>query len=231
MLLYFSIICVSELLIVNYVGNAAGTMKNPRANVTEVMVGRVKSSTTIRTTTAMESVSFQTTTPTTMKSVLSVKKGPKRSTVFASGYSHKKTTSALNASPTTTTFMKPLNEGRTLGLLFPNLRNATGGAAAAGTGAGLFGANGLLTLLLTNLGSNDNIGVIVASLISAIAERRRTATSAANTSAMPVKNVSNNYFGAGAENPPYPYAYAGGYPYNYGGYDNYYAPYGYYYGK
>ncbi|CAD6991504.1 unnamed protein product [Ceratitis capitata] len=121
------------------------------------------------------------------------------------------TTSSIEPHATATLFSSLTREERTLRLLFPNLRNSTDGAG----GSGLFAANGLLALLLTNLVSNDNIGVIAASLIN-----RRTPAATGTPAAqpaMPVKNIANNFYGVGAPtNPQYTHAYASGYPYYYG---------------
>lgn len=106
-------------------------------------------------------------------------------------------------------------EARTLRWLFPLLRNATDSKDAPG----LFGANGLLPLLLTNLLSNDNVGVIAASLINALRDSATTpavtTVDAATTTS--VKNITNNFYSTQS----YPYYYAG---------HKYYSPYGYYYG-
>ncbi|XP_050316459.1 uncharacterized protein LOC126750772 [Bactrocera neohumeralis] len=217
MLLYFLIICATEFLIVNYGSYAAGIINiTTTKNDADIAIGPVKSHTTYETT------NYDTPTTilkaeTAMENVLSIIKGQKPSTTETSA---RKVAKATTSNPSTLVQKQAAEialssltrEARTLRRLFPLLRNAT-------AAPGLFGDNGLLPLLLTNLLSNDNVGVIAAGLISALRDRVTTtaATTAAATGTTPVNNTTNNFYST----PNYPYYYGG---------QNYYAPYGYYYG-
>ncbi|XP_054081220.1 uncharacterized protein LOC128919829 [Zeugodacus cucurbitae] len=211
MLLYFLIICATEFLIVNYGSHAAGIINiTTTRNATEITVGPVNSHTTNETTTLTE--------VTAMGNVLSIIKGQKLSTAETSAHKISKPTPSnpntlLAAAETVPSSLT--REERTLRRLFPFLLNVTANTDAPG----LLGDNGLLPLLLTNLLSNDNVGVIAASLISALRDRTTTTAATNDVAAIPttasVQNITNNFYTTSS----YPYYYAGNY-----------SPYGYYYG-
>ncbi|XP_049303227.1 uncharacterized protein LOC105227107 [Bactrocera dorsalis] len=219
MLLYFLIICATEFLIVNYGSYAAGIINTATTkNDADIATGAVKSHRTYETTNYGTPTTILT-AETAIENVLSIIKGQKLSTA---GTSARKVAKATLSNQTHGTFAPKqaaetalsslTREARTLRRLFPLLRNAT-------DALGIFGDNGLLPLLLTNLLSSDNVGVIAAGLLSALRDRVTTtaATTAAATGTTPVNNTTNNFYST----PNYPYYYGG---------QNYYAPYGYYYG-
>lgn len=218
MLLYFLIICTTDCLIVNYGSYAAGiiniTTTKKDANIaTGIPVNSHKT---------YETTNFNTPTTTLreetpMENVLSIIKWQKLSTAGTLASKIERATPSnlgtrIRKQAVETALSALTREARTFRRLFPLLRNAT-------DAPGLLGDNGLLPLLLTNLLSNDNVGVIAASLISALRDRATTpaATTAVATGTTAVNNTTNNFYST----PNSPYYYAG---------QNYYAPYGYYYG-